>query len=182
MTRSESPRVLWFDDQLCGYQERLLKRQMRIFEAAGVEILKAPDLDTFARHLTDHWRAQDNTVDIQYLVLDLMVPQMHGVRDYSALGLRTTRVSVYTFGVQLLEILFGEPPPYPEHRQRWNGGLLDALCDIPTCVLSTNERGHASYGQYRLPPNRVIDFFWKDAPDDQLNSKLRRWLGRESAP
>jgi hypothetical protein len=174
-------RALWLDDQLGGGHERLLRRQLAMFAKAGIEVLKASDLDSFAGHLLDRWRPQTGTVDIQLLVLDLMVPQMHGVRDYGALGLTTTDVEVYTCGAQLIEILFGGVDPYPGHRADWNGGVLSALRGLPTCVLSTNEHGQASFSRYRFPIDKPIEFFYKDAHDDRLEQSFGAWLKRGGA-
>jgi hypothetical protein len=174
----ESRIALWLDDQLGGYQERLLRRQQAIFDKAGVEVLPAPDLVTFVRHLSARHDRIANVIGIDYLVIDLMVPQMSAVRDFSALGIATTLIEEYVFGLQLATILFSSEPKYPDHRSAWNDGLLTALRDVPTCILSTNERGEANFAQFRLPEEKKIEFFWKDAGDAVLDGSFGAWVRR----
>lgn len=173
---AQARRALWLDDQFGGYQHRLLKRQCELARRAGVEILEAPDLHAFVDHLQAHWDPDRQVLDIHYLVLDLMVPQMSGVLNFNALGISTTLIEVHTFGVQLAVILFGHEPPYPKHRRTWKGGLLETLRDVPACILSTNEGGAATFNRYRLPHDKRIDFFWKDAREEQLEQSFGSWL------
>ena len=169
-------RALWFDDQLVPSQERLLRRHIALLAREGVELVRAPNIATFARRLDEHWQEDTKTISVDLLVLDLMVPQMRGVRDFRDLGLESTRLDEYTCGIQLAEILFGHVEPYPDHRSAWKNGRLCGLEKVPTCVLSTNEGGRQAFDRYRLPIDKDVQFFWKDAPDDKLDSTLGAWV------